>query len=188
MEEDDAYDLQTEHGKQFAGADGIVPDEGTQQPEYGYGGNEVAPFTDHGGNEVAPFTDHGGDEVAPFTDHGGDEAASFTGHGLAVDDSTSGELDLGNGKDFATNFKNCMSTMGMPAPTELFGTYEKALASAALITVAVEKFGTAVTVAELVGAGLLSEVFLVIGACGAAAYLGVCGGCVITAAKESLIG
>jgi hypothetical protein len=98
------------------------------------------------------------------------------------------ELAMGNGKDFATNFKACMSIMGMPAPTELFGTYEKALASAALIAAAAEKFGTGVTIAELVGAGLLSEVFLAIGACGAAAYLGVCGGCVITAGKESLIG
>jgi hypothetical protein len=142
-------------------------------------------YADHGEvfhpAAVSEFA-HDGANDSPETDSGLEDSGFQSG-------ALSGEeLAMGNGKDFATNFKACMSTMGMAAPAELFGTYEKALASAALIATAVEKFGTAVTIAELVGAGLLSEVFLAIGACGAAAYLGVCGGCVITAGADTVIG
>jgi hypothetical protein len=142
----------------------------------------VAQQDDHGGYEAASFHNDGGQVIAPLYNEEDDE------DGFAAGDSAGEALAMGNGRSFGENYKACMATMGMPAPSELFGTYEKALASAGLIAVALEKFGTGATIAELVGAGLLSEVFLAIGACGAAAYLGVSAGCVVTAGSDTVIG
>jgi hypothetical protein len=175
METYDDHDLQTEHSEQFLEADETVHHE-----DYA---DQSETLLATAGNHPAAVS-----EFAASADDSHEMTPSLEDTSYAAGALGGEELAMGNGKDFATNFKACMSTMGMPAPTELFGTYEKALASAALIAAAAEKFGTGVTIAELVGAGLLSEVFLAIGACGAAAYLGICGGCVITAGKESLIG
>jgi hypothetical protein len=166
------HDLQTEHNEQF-----LEADETTHHEDYAEHG-ETSPDHPAMVSEFANDSAHGSQETDSGLEDSGFQSGALSGE----------ELAMGNGKDFATNFKACMSTMGMPAPTELFGTYEKALASAALIAAAAEKFGTGVTIAELVGAGLLSEVFLAIGACGAAAYLGICGGCVITAGTDTVIG
>lgn len=91
-------------------------------------------------------------------------------------------------KGFGDYFEDCMDTMGLPAPTSLFGSVTTATATISAIVAAVEKFGTAVTIGELIGAGLLSEALLAAGAVTASFYAGACVGCLSTATGQSLSG
>lgn len=80
-------------------------------------------------------------------------------------------------------WKKCMSGLGLPAPD---GLGEDALAMAAAIAAIAdiyEKYGTAVTVAELAGAGTTAEAAQVLVGALSAAYLGACTGCVATATE-----
>jgi hypothetical protein len=91
-------------------------------------------------------------------------------------------------RTFYSYFKENMEAMGLPAPDTLFGKLSLATATTSAIVGAVEKFGTAVTVKELVGAGILSEKLLVIGACSAAFYAGACVGSLAVATGRTLSG
>jgi hypothetical protein len=53
---------------------------------------------------------------------------------------------------------------------------------------AVETYGSGVTVAELIGAGLVSEKLIVIGTCGTAFYLGACIGSLAVATGKYFSG
>ncbi len=77
-------------------------------------------------------------------------------------------------RSFYSYYKQNMEQLGLPAPDTYFGTYERAIATTVLIVAAIEKFGTGVTIGELVGATVLSEKLLIIGALGAVAYVGAC--------------
>jgi len=65
-----------------------------------------------------------------------------------------------------------MSCVGMPVPTGLFSSQDKAIASINAILGAYKAFGSNVTILELVKAGTLPEGFQVIGAISAAFYIG----------------
>jgi hypothetical protein len=66
-------------------------------------------------------------------------------------------------RSFYSYFKENMETMGLPAPDSLFGKLATATATISAIVAAVEKFGRAVTLTELIGAGILSEKLLAVG-------------------------
>jgi hypothetical protein len=59
--------------------------------------------------------------------------------------------------DFYKYFKENMESLGLPAPETLFGTVQTAVANAAVILSQIDKFGKAVTVGELIGAGTKLE-------------------------------
>lgn len=76
----------------------------------------------------------------------------------------------------------------MPAPESSFGNVVPATATSAAIVAALEKFGAEVTIGEVIGAGTLSEVLLLIGACTAAIYVGACIGSLAVATGRSFSG
>lgn len=65
-----------------------------------------------------------------------------------------------------------MEDLGLPAPDTLFGTLGAAVANTGTLLGAIDKFGTRVTIGELLGAGTKLEGLAVIGACSAAFYAG----------------
>ncbi|GAB3428221.1 hypothetical protein NX773_06080 [Massilia solisilvae] len=83
--------------------------------------------------------------------------------------------------DFQSRFQSCLKSKGMPVPDSAFSTMQMALATITALSNAVKQYGTAVTVAELVGAGVLSDFLAVAGALTAAVYLGACIGCAASA-------
>jgi hypothetical protein len=91
-------------------------------------------------------------------------------------------------RSFYSYFKENMETMGLPAPDSLFGKLATATATISAIVAAVEKFGRAVTLTELIGAGILSEKLLAVGACSAAFYAGACLGSLAVATVRTLSG
>jgi hypothetical protein len=127
------------------------------------------------------------------------EAVRMAGH-LVRDDRTagrpvardvsavSGVVSRQSERGFGDAFTDCMESMGLPAPNSLFGTLTQATATIGAISAVVAKFGTSVTIAELVGAGLLSEVLLVVGGVTASFYAGACAGCLAAATGETLSG
>ena len=82
---------------------------------------------------------------------------------------------------FWHRWHSCMSDMGLPAPESLFGTFTTAVATIAAIYKGIETYGTAVTIAELIGAGVLADALIVAGALSASFYAGACVGCLATA-------
>lgn len=76
----------------------------------------------------------------------------------------------------------------MPAPASLFASLAQARGTISTLVAAVQKFGPGVTVAELVGAGVLSDYFAVLGALKASAYAGACVGCMANAFGQKLSG
>ncbi|NOZ70117.1 MAG: DUF4157 domain-containing protein [Deferribacteres bacterium] len=92
------------------------------------------------------------------------------------------------GKGFFDYFKSCMDSLGLPTPSSLFSTITTATATISAINAAVTKFGTSVTIGELIGAGVLSEKLIAVGGLTASFYLGACIGCLATATGEYLSG
>ena len=90
--------------------------------------------------------------------------------------------------DFATEWTACMTGAGMPVPGSIFAGVSSATAAASAITSAIDKFGSEVTIGELIGARLLSEEFAAAGAILASAWVGVCLGCVASAAGSVAAG
>jgi hypothetical protein len=74
-----------------------------------------------------------------------------------------------------------MGNLGLPVPTSLFSTAAAAIATIKAIEAAVATYGTEITIAELIGAGVLSDALAVAGALTASFYVGACIGCVIAA-------
>ncbi|HKX30733.1 MAG TPA: hypothetical protein VJ302_23790 [Blastocatellia bacterium] len=90
--------------------------------------------------------------------------------------------------DFYRYFKENMEALGLPAPDTLFGTLEATVANTAVILTQIDKFGKAVTIGELIGAGTKLEALGVIAACSAAFYVGAVIGSIAVATGRSLAG
>lgn len=85
-------------------------------------------------------------------------------------------------------FKENMDALGLPAPESLFGSVQSAVGTAAVILGFVDKFGTKVTVREMIGAGTRLEALGVAGACAAAFYVGAVIGSLAVATGRTLSG
>jgi hypothetical protein len=85
-------------------------------------------------------------------------------------------------------WKENMEALGYTIPTTWSGGTETILARIGLIVAAVEKFGSRVTVAELVGAGALTEEFLFVGAGLASLFVGAAIGSAAVATGRTLSG
>ena len=96
-------------------------------------------------------------------------------------------VELEARSSFYKDFSYCMGLQNLPVPTTLFGNVQSAVASINAIYALGRALGTSVTFAELVGAGALSDKFLVLGTASAAYYLGACIGCGIYAGIGHLI-
>lgn len=59
--------------------------------------------------------------------------------------------------NFYDYFKENMEGLGLPAPRSLFGSVQMAVANASIILSQIDKFGKAVTIGELIGAGTLGH-------------------------------
>lgn len=87
---------------------------------------------------------------------------------------------------FSSSFSDCMGNLGLPVPTSLFSSAAAAIATIKAIQAAVAAYGTEVTIAELIGAGVLSDALAVAGALTASFYVGACVGCVIAAGIDAI--
>lgn len=88
--------------------------------------------------------------------------------------------------DFYVYFKENMDSLGLPAPESLFGTMQAALGNAAAILSQIDKFGTEVTLGEIIGAGTRMEALAVVASCTAAFYVGAVIGSIAVASGRSL--
>jgi len=109
---------------------------------------------------------------------GGDDGVGST---AAVGDALSSTTAPMAARGFYYYFKDCMDTMGLPAPNSLFSTATAAIATIAAIQKAVAAYGTEVTIGELIGAGVLADFLVSAAALTASYYVGVCVGCAATA-------
>ena len=89
---------------------------------------------------------------------------------------------------FYAYFRENMEGMGLPAPETLFGTLQAAVANATVILSQVDKFGKAVTLGDLLGAGTRLEGLGVVAGCSAAFYVGAVIGSIAVATGRSLSG
>ncbi|KQV49886.1 hypothetical protein [Massilia sp. Root335] len=91
--------------------------------------------------------------------------------------------------DFYKYFKENMEALGlMPPPESLFGTQQLAIGTISTILGCIEKFGTKVTVMEVIGAGTRLEQLAVMSAAGAAYYVGALIGSLAVATGRTLAG
>ena len=91
--------------------------------------------------------------------------------------------------DFYKYFKENMEALGlMPPPESLFGTQQLAIGTISTILGCIEKFGTKVTVMEVIGAGTRLEQLAVVSAAGAAYYVGALIGSLAVATGRTLAG
>lgn len=89
---------------------------------------------------------------------------------------------------FYMYFKENMEGLGLPAPEGLFGSLSAAVGNAAAILSQIDKFGTSVTIREIIGAGTRLEGLGCIGGCAAAFYVGAVIGSLAVASGRSLAG
>jgi hypothetical protein len=87
---------------------------------------------------------------------------------------------------FYDYFKENMDGLGLPAPETLFGTLQVAVGNATVILSQIDKFGRAVTLREVIGAGTRMERLGVIGALSASFYVGAVIGSIAVATGRSL--
>jgi hypothetical protein len=87
---------------------------------------------------------------------------------------------------FYEYFRENMADLGLAAPDTLFGTQQLAVGTIATILGCVDKFGTRVTVGELIGAGTKLELLAAVGAVAAAFYVGAAIGSLAVAAGRTL--
>lgn len=90
--------------------------------------------------------------------------------------------------DFYAYFRENMEGLGLPASETLFGTFQAAVANTTVILSQIDKFGKAVTIGELIGAGTRLEGLGVAAACSAAFYVGAVIGSLAAASGRSLAG
>ena len=91
--------------------------------------------------------------------------------------------------DFYKYFKENMEALGlMPPPDSLFGTQQLAIGTISTLLGLIEKFGTKVTVMELIGAGTRLEQLAVVGAASSAYYVGALIGSLAVATGRTLAG
>lgn len=74
--------------------------------------------------------------------------------------------------DFYKYFKENMDSLGLPAPETLFGSVQSTVGTVTTLLGVVDKFGTKLTLAEVVGAGTKLEKLGVVAACSASFYVG----------------
>lgn len=100
-------------------------------------------------------------------------------------------------KSFSDVFTENMTAIGLPVPSSLFGALGTTLGTVGAIAGAISKFGTSVTVAEIiltlplegsavVVAAAVGDIVAACGAVAAAFYVGACIGSVLVAAYETL--
>lgn len=91
--------------------------------------------------------------------------------------------------DFYKYFKENMEALGLaPPPESLFGTQQLAISTISTILGCIDKFGTKVTVLELIGAGTRLEQMAVVGVVGASYYAGAAIGSLAVATGRTLSG
>jgi hypothetical protein len=90
--------------------------------------------------------------------------------------------------DFYLYYKENMEALGLAAPDSLFGTQQLAIGTISTLVACVDKFGTRVTVMEIIGAGTKLELLAAVGAVGAAFYVGAAIGSLAVAAGRTLGG
>mgnify|MGYP001332592200 CR=1 FL=1 len=88
--------------------------------------------------------------------------------------------------EFYRYFKENMDALNLPAPENIFGTVQSAVANTTVIVSYIEKFGKAVTVIELIKLGTKLEWLNTIGACSVAYYAGAVIGSIAVATGRSL--
>ncbi|WP_460597939.1 hypothetical protein [Geomonas sp. Red276] len=89
---------------------------------------------------------------------------------------------------FYRYFKQNMDALNLPAPESLFQTLQAAVSNATIFMAFVDRFGTRVTVGELIGAGTGLEGLATIGACSAAYYVGAVIGSIAVATGRTMAG
>jgi hypothetical protein len=91
--------------------------------------------------------------------------------------------------DFYDYFKENMEALGLtPPPRSLYGTQALAISTISAILAYIDKFGTKVTVAEMVGAGTRLEGLTIVGSLGAAYYAGAAIGSLAVATGRTIRG
>jgi hypothetical protein len=90
--------------------------------------------------------------------------------------------------DFYTYFKENMDALHLPAPENLYGSVATAQASISGMLAYIDKFGTRVTVLEMIGAGTNVELFATVGAVQGAYYIGAAIGSLAVATGRTLAG
>lgn len=91
-----------------------------------------------------------------------------------------------NDGDFYKYFKANMNALNLPAPKDLFGTFNAAVANASAMATALQTLGPGATVAEIFGATVATEKLAVIAGFGAAGYTGAVIGSLSVATGRSL--
>lgn len=90
--------------------------------------------------------------------------------------------------DFYKYFKENMDGLGVPAPETLFGSAQTAVANAAIFLSHIDKYGKAITVGDLIGAGTKLEQLGVIATLSASFYVGAVIGSIAVASGRTLAG
>ena len=91
--------------------------------------------------------------------------------------------------NFYQYFKENMEDLGLTAPPEsLFGTQQLAISTISAIVAFIDKFGTKVTVMEMVRAGTELEQLTLVGALGASYYAGAAIGSLAVATGRTISG
>jgi hypothetical protein len=91
--------------------------------------------------------------------------------------------------EFYKYFKENMEGLGLtPPPESLYGTQALAISTISAILAYIDKFGTKVTVMEMIGAGTKLEKLTVVGSLGAAYYAGAVIGSLAVATGRTLSG
>lgn len=93
-----------------------------------------------------------------------------------------------NMSKFYIYFKENMDALNLPAPENLFGNLQSAIATATAILAQIDKYGKKVTIVELARAGTRLEQLVFLGSCCAAYYAGAVIGSIAVATGRSLAG
>jgi hypothetical protein len=89
---------------------------------------------------------------------------------------------------FFQYFRENMDSLGLPAPTSLFGSLQMALANAAAFVAHIDKFGQRITVGEMIGAGVRAEKLSTVATMAASYYVGAVVGSIAVATGRALSG
>lgn len=89
---------------------------------------------------------------------------------------------------FHRYFKENMEALGLPAPESLFGTLQAAVGNAAIFVTHMDRYGTRITVGELIGAGTRLEKLGTVATLSAAFYVGAVIGSIAVATGRTLSG
>lgn len=90
--------------------------------------------------------------------------------------------------DFYRYFKENMDALGLPAPNSLYSSALTAYQTARKYIAFVAKFGTKVTVAEMIGAGIAEERYLVLDTMAVSYYVGAVIGSIGIATQRCAMG